>query len=773
MLLISFDDLIDYAEKEPQVNLKLNEEQLKIISSLPNNNMKIVAGPGSGKTTILVMRILKLIYVDDADPEEILATTFTTKAADELKSRILGWGEAIRQYIVSNTLVHDDIKQQIENLNFNLITTGTIDSISEETLRSHKSVDDVHTIVNDVILQSLMDKEGYMKCLDPLTYPNFKEEISHEIEKIIGKDLSRGGISEFLINLDKRLKENMLSTDRLEDFPCIKECLEKYNKYLEDNLLTDFSNLERLYYEFITRSGNYLKKYKFVFIDEYQDTNCLQESIFHELMRSAIKNGGSCLVVGDDDQSMYRFRGSHVYLFSNLENRINLSNARFEVIYLYKNYRSTSSIVDFYNKFIKMDDKYQEVRIKNKPEIIAEKKDCINYPILGMFRDNKERLSEDLSKFIAGLIKNKSYKFTDKKNREWVINIGEKGSISDFIILCNSPEEFGSPIKFGDEDKKRMPYHVRECMQNHGMEVSNLRGQSLQNIDGVELICGLTLCCIDPDSYYYDRYVAKYYVSKYVSGVFNRWRKKAEKFLEKNSKTSLKICVEDWKRLLSGKQKKHVTVTNIIYSLLPWVTFLYNNSNGVAYLQAILKTVENSSYLNSFGGKIAFSKNGGATEGSIRSVLRDIFVPIASGKIKIDEKLTNGISDDKLNIMSIHQAKGLEFPITIVDISSEFSRNHPKQRFKRFPSDKDVDITSKIENFISSLSGKIDFERKDVDRCFDDLYRKFYVSFSRPQDILLLVGLKPTKKIPNVAVGWTRNEEWKFEGLFENEIVHI
>ncbi|WP_225370790.1 UvrD-helicase domain-containing protein [Methanobrevibacter arboriphilus] len=97
--------MITYSQFENIVVNKLNrdistnKDQNKAISSNVDQSLFIVAGPGSGKTTVMVLKILKFIFVDDINPNEIIATTFTRKAANELNSRILGWGDEIKKNI--------------------------------------------------------------------------------------------------------------------------------------------------------------------------------------------------------------------------------------------------------------------------------------------------------------------------------------------------------------------------------------------------------------------------------------------------------------------------------------------------------------------------------------------------------------------------------------------------------------------------------------------------------------------------------------------------
>lgn len=84
-----------------------NPDQNKAISAPTSQSQFLVAGPGSGKTTVMVLKILKFIFVDDVNPSSILATTFTRKAAAELRSRILDWGDKIRQVFIEDPQFKD------------------------------------------------------------------------------------------------------------------------------------------------------------------------------------------------------------------------------------------------------------------------------------------------------------------------------------------------------------------------------------------------------------------------------------------------------------------------------------------------------------------------------------------------------------------------------------------------------------------------------------------------------------------------------------------
>lgn len=100
--------------------------------------MFIVAGPGTGNTTCLTLRILKLIFVDGVSPKGILATTFTRKAAAELRSRILGWGFQVLDELLKDPLLTNKQKRALEGVDINQVWTGTVDSLCEQLLRDYR-----------------------------------------------------------------------------------------------------------------------------------------------------------------------------------------------------------------------------------------------------------------------------------------------------------------------------------------------------------------------------------------------------------------------------------------------------------------------------------------------------------------------------------------------------------------------------------------------------------------------------------------------------------
>ena len=129
--MITYDQFKNIVVEKLGRDISSNNEQNQAISSKMEDSLFLVAGPGSGKTTVMVLKILKFIDVDNVKPEEIIATAFTKKAADELTSRRLSWGQEIKDVILNDHIVSDeDDLRKLFRLDLNQVLTGTLDSVS-------------------------------------------------------------------------------------------------------------------------------------------------------------------------------------------------------------------------------------------------------------------------------------------------------------------------------------------------------------------------------------------------------------------------------------------------------------------------------------------------------------------------------------------------------------------------------------------------------------------------------------------------------------------
>jgi len=752
-----------------------NPEHNVPIASRPDQSLFIVAGPGSGKTTVLVLKVLKLIFVDDIEPSSILVTTYTRKAAFELRSRILGWGDRLRQALVSNE-AYLQIRPELEELDFNGVKTGTLDSILEETLGDNRDPGTPPPVViENFVANSLMlnpglfnqDRHNNVHLDSYLLHLRENDRFGYDIQKKckLLKDLNDRFYHD-QVNIEQFRERQPLEGGRIA---C--DAIADYNQELENRLLFDFCKLEN---EFLRqlRAGNlegFLSNIRFILIDEYQDTNLLQEQIYFGLGRSAIDNNGSITVVGDDDQSLYRFRGATVDLFRDFPQRLRAQmGIDTQICYLLRNYRSTPNIVNFCNQFILLDSSFQDARVIGKPVIHPSRPGTfLNYPIVGIFRNNINVLARDLANFINQVIHGNGYPLNDSQRGQYTIRVNQRnGSAADIAILCSSP------LELGNNNKTRLPLLLRDNLGqfNPPISIFNPRGQNLARIPEVMILCGLVLECIDPNALVQNRIDN---LPQNAAVTFQNWRLTARDYLGNLNPLdsgNLTRFIRAWQTReplrRTSWDAREIALIDLIYKLVTWIPDMQDDIEGLVYLEAITRTITQAALFCDFRATIVCDRtNQGLEHASIREAIRKIFAPIALGAIEVNEDLLDTLSRDRVNIMSIHQAKGLEFPLVIVDVGSEFKTDHPKQRFKRFPENGGETCT--IENDLRPYSPLDLPARSPRDRAFDDLIRHYFVAFSRAQDLLVLVGLNSviSRSIPNVAIGWDRTRNWHWRGL--------
>lgn len=286
-------------------NIKLNDVQKAAVESF-GKPVLIFAGAGSGKTRVLTHKIAHLIKNELVDAENILALTFTNKAAEEMRQRV----------------------QKIIKTKSALVTMGTFHSVCAKILRS-----EIHNLgyTSDFSIFDVQDQTSLFKVLlEPMDFPK---------NYITPKDL-RFKISYFknrLISPEEAKKKATIIIDKH-----YAELYEKYQIALKDNNAVDFDDLLLLPLEIFEKFPkileSYQEKWKYILVDEYQDTNKPQ----FMLVKNLAKAHQQICVVGDDDQSIYGWRGADISNILDFEKTFKNS----EIFKLETNYRSTSFILD-------------------------------------------------------------------------------------------------------------------------------------------------------------------------------------------------------------------------------------------------------------------------------------------------------------------------------------------------------------------------------------------------------------------------------------------
>lgn len=297
--------------KENKSLSMLNEQQLRAVTT-DSKNVRIIAGAGSGKTRVLTERIAYLLENNLAKEWEILAITFTNKAANEMKAR------------VEQTLQHPHD-----------VWVMTFHAFCARILRYH-----IHLIGyrNDYIILDTTDqrailKEIYKRYGIKATDIPYAKVLS-KISNYKMQQMSRAEVEKFCFTAEDRT---------------IAQLYDDYESYLEKQKVLDFDDLllktVKLFQEEPDVLARYSKKFKYILVDEFQDTNNIQ----FQLVDMLAGVNQSLYIVGDPDQSIYSWRGAEDRLILDFDKKY----ADVETITLEENYRSTQTILDAANILIK------------------------------------------------------------------------------------------------------------------------------------------------------------------------------------------------------------------------------------------------------------------------------------------------------------------------------------------------------------------------------------------------------------------------------------
>jgi len=324
----------------------LNEEQKKAVE-YNKGPLLIIAGAGTGKTTVIVDKIKYLIKKNLARPEEILALTFTEKAAAEMEER------------VDREMPYGYFQMWI----------STFHSFADQILKeeaSHIGISPAFRLMTEAETIIFLRKNLFLfnlKYFSPLGNPNkFLGDLLNHFSRLRDENISPVDYLKWIKNNNFGKKGDGQSTNeaKMTENQEIEKYLELANAYktyqglkIKENLF-DFSDLIFYLTELFSKRKNILKKYqnkfKYILIDEFQDTNIAQYDLIRYL--SPPESAPCLTVVGDDSQAIYKFRGASV---SNILNFMK-DYKKAKQITLLKNYRSSQSILDAAYRLIKKND---------------------------------------------------------------------------------------------------------------------------------------------------------------------------------------------------------------------------------------------------------------------------------------------------------------------------------------------------------------------------------------------------------------------------------
>ena len=348
----------------------LNEQQKLAVNTIDGPVM-VIAGPGTGKTQILSARIGKILLETDTQPENILCLTYTDAGAVAMRKRLLGFigPDAYKVHIHTFHSFCNDIIQE----NLSLFEKTTLDPISDlEKIDLFKQLIDsfpknhplkryrgdvYFEIKNLEQLFSSMKREGWTPAFINEKIDEYLTDIPNREEYVYQrayKQFKPGDLKENKIEEVKEKMEKLRAA--VNEFDRFQKLMRNRNRYDFDDMINWVINA---FSENKLLLSRYQEQYLYVLVDEYQDTSGTQNRLV-ELLISYWEQP-NVFVVGDDDQSIYRFQGANV---ENMENFAFNYQADLLTVVLINNYRSTQPILDISKTLV---DKNEERLINKVP----------------------------------------------------------------------------------------------------------------------------------------------------------------------------------------------------------------------------------------------------------------------------------------------------------------------------------------------------------------------------------------------------------------------
>jgi DNA helicase-2/ATP-dependent DNA helicase PcrA len=693
---------------------KQQEEAIKYLDT----PLLIVAGPGTGKTRVLTEKVIYLVK-NGFDPNKILVSTFTIKAANEIKERIrIHLGDKVENMQIST--IHSFCLKMLQTFP-EYFNAGTIFDVLDDL--------DQYIYINRKIWgYGLKDHIKRINVSELINFYNRCTENNVDPKKLVRrtKARSKSQIEEFFntrVNDYTRLTLNILvqSMDRskllkfyssskevndpeeseqlikLIDNTVLNEVISRsYGSYIKDLLnpqdtKLDFALLQREFLLLLKENPEVLNKvrqmFDYIVIDEYQDTNPIQDAIFKLISQPKYK----ITVVGDEDQSIYGFRGASVHNFKTFLNRY--PNAK--KIELEENFRSCPEIVSVFDNFMSPYRTFSKTIFSNNQSY--------SKPILIPSKTRQEEATNIVME-IKDLVNNYNVRY------------------EDIAILFKSVKNHSGLI-------------IDELL-HHKIPFISIGDSSLLTKEEIKAIISLMFCIngLEPNEYQKKKYFEKNALESEILDLDTETIiklkdiTKADNFIKScDSKTlkRLKISLKDEKKLfvlfnlVNSQKRNEISQLKLFYRLLDAIEYTYRLFKEYLINKDIEANIKIRN-LAKFSVLIhKFEKNTDSRR--FKTILYHLdTIP----ENKIDDSASSE-EIDAVKLMTIHQAKGLEFPVVIL-------AGITKRRYNR---------DSQSDQYLLDIPKDLLLDKYQFDKG-EELQRAFYVGMSRAEKLLIFSSIE-------------------------------
>ncbi|MEZ9540151.1 UvrD-helicase domain-containing protein [Shewanella sp. 10N.286.51.B8] len=703
------------------------EQQQAVEHDFSLNPLWVVAGPGTGKTHTLTWLVFKRILVDGIEPKKIFLTTFTNKAAEELHSRL----------IQTKQLLVDAGLEEAAKIDVSHILCGTLHSLASKVLEDMRYDEALRIrILEDEITQQFFVRKSRNPLIenDDLAFWEFFELWNKPFPP---NKATRAGLAAKLFN---RVTEGNIDIEKLlqDPEPAIVSLAEGYQAYLDllkEFHRTDLALLQKHLLTFLQSSQGeeWAGQGLTVIVDEYQDTNPIQETIYFALAKAS----KDITVVGDDDQSLYRFRGATVDSLLNFDKACeHYLNCKPAPIYLHENRRSHPRIVEFVNQFIKhhpeMQDPNIRVRAPGKPEMTSAASVTGTYPA------------------VASIL-HRDIRTTAVQAAELVRSLKDNNLIEDYGQVAF--------LTFTTRETVRGIQQYTDSLAEVSVPYYNPRNKQAHRAQLVQALIGALSHIINPERNF-ETLIAG--LPRGVVDFMNSCEMAFTDLIDSGNYPELERYLNDWvhnlakqkfnqekTNYLSYKKGQNVTLLSLLYRVMafePFATAL--TEPEAAGRLKVINTVlsEYESMYNEGHLRLKQLPSGECviTDWDLYNVYA-VFVEGIHDGLSDPEDEAFQVQSGAVNIMTIHQSKGLEFEVVFVI-------RPDKQPF--------VSDTHRLEElllpYIDSPSLPTTGNMRSAEmRAAEDTIRLFFVAYSRAKRLLFLTGKFAGGQTGNAAA-WQR-----------------
>ena len=653
-------------------NITPNASQLEAINSI-DGPLLISAGPGTGKTATLVNRYANMVNNYGINPENILMATFTEKAAKEIVTRI---------------------SAVIPDFDLNDVYIGTFHSICLRIVRDNISF--VPGLKKNFTLMDDFDQKYFLyqkltydfSKLPNFSYLNFGNRGIWDKASILADWLN--GLAEEQIDVHELL------CSKNPQFVALGVAKQLYDQLLERTNRLDFATIQATAYQLLCDNENILQKYqelfKYMMIDEYQDTNSIQEKIIFLLSKTL-----NICVVGDDDQSMYRFRGATIKNILGFQEKF--EEGKCKEVKLTTNYRSEPEIIELYNKWMTdySEDFFSWNGYRIEKKIVPSEgkiRKTGTPPVLSISGDSVEDWCNNIYGFLT--------------------NMRENGYIDNY-------NQVAFLFRSVTNDKAK---HLANYLEEHGVPVYSPRSKMFFDREEIKACIGIILHLfsdfeeelLEDDSPWFEDMVNYY----------NECLDVAYELMDEDS------ALEEWvsyrmKELDDLKGNTDYAFTRLLYQMFTFDYFKKiidtDLASGVADQRAIRNLAIMTNILSKFESIERVEVI--SSEKKIRilqKLFRTYFRFLMKGGMEEYQDESEYAPSGCVSFMTVHQSKGMEFPIVIVDSLYDTPRKENE---------------SILNAVYDTFSDRNNFEPEE-DIKFYDFWRRYYVAFSRAESLLVL-----------------------------------